>query len=396
MEFHAWMTTESIGVIMTQQDRQQQEEGRPGLEFFQSGPGKLMYYLIFYLGCPMMTLLAISTNAINIVVFLRGGLNDGMAINFLGLAVSDLLYNVFYFMGRNLNTMHSVFHERPYLNTRHLAYICAKHGRLWFNVSILLTVFAAIQKCACIAIPLTFRNFFTPRKSAIAVLGIYVAVVTFFLPFLAIDQLKPYTERSTNRTRLGYSLRDRKLGIKISRFMTYANKILLPYICQGIVIVCVFTMTIKLRRAAEIRRKMTSTTNNGANEDVSDVPAQPKNNQKEKIPHESDKTNKTNDNVLSSKELRVIRSVNILCGIFIAGTTPQTLIGAFDMAFTEFGDKALYASVYFFSSGLQQLLEIMSTAVNVFVYYRFNSKYKRTFSTLFSCCLCIREAEGDK
>ncbi|GFS03530.1 hypothetical protein ElyMa_001152300 [Elysia marginata] len=142
------MSTESMQqfLVTKQPQPQAQHAGPAELVFFQSGPGKLIHTLIYYLGCPVMMLVAISTNLINVAVFLRGGLRDGMAINFLGLTISDLLYNMFYFMGRLLNAVQSVFDESPYLNTRHLSFIFAKYGRMWFNVSILLTVFAAIQK----------------------------------------------------------------------------------------------------------------------------------------------------------------------------------------------------------------------------------------------------------
>ncbi|GFR89024.1 chemosensory receptor C [Elysia marginata] len=345
------------------------------LDVFQTAPGKLISTFIYYLGCPVMMLVAISTNLINVTVFLRGGLRDGMAINFLGLTISDLLYNMFYFMGRLLNAVQSVFDESPYLNTRHLSFIFAKYGRMWFNVSILLTVFAAIQKCACIAIPLTFRNFFTPRKSAITVLTIYVGVVAYFLPYLTLDQLRPYTERGTNRTRLGYWLRNEELAVRIDKFVTYANRIVLPYVSQGIVIVCVFTMTLKLRSAAKTRQKMTSARGDlDLNKATSEAHIET---------HNPDIVDKNKGSALSSKELRVVRSVNILCFVFVAGTTPHSIIEAFSLAIDTFDDMGRNRSLYFFLQGLQQIIEISSTAVNIAIYYHFNSKYRRTFKALF-------------
>ncbi|RUS70062.1 hypothetical protein EGW08_022177 [Elysia chlorotica] len=379
METHFWMTTDSVRADLQQT---QANHGGNNVVFFDSGPGKLLHSLIYFLACPVMMLVAISTNLINVTVFLRAGLNDGMTITFLGLAVSDLLYNVFYCMGRLLNAVHSVFGSRPYLNTFHLSYIFAKHGRMWFNVSVLLTVYAAIQKTACIAIPLTFRSFFTRRKSAITVIAIYLAVVTYFLPFLTLDQLQPYMERGTNRTRLGYSLRNRNMAGKIQDFVTYANRIILPYVSQGIVVICVIVITFKLRSAAETRRKMTST-NNDCDTDLNDETVGSVGDEKGKKNAESGRTNNSGSGVLSLRELRVIRSVNILCAIFIAGTTPQTIIGAFNLAFPEFGDFGAYYSVYTFTQAFQQLMEITSTAVNILVYYHFNSKYRRTFEAIF-------------
>ncbi|KAK3722055.1 hypothetical protein RRG08_035196 [Elysia crispata] len=383
METLSLVTTESLQLTVRDHLQQMPVSKGAALEFFDSGPGKSIHTFLYFLGCPVMQLLGISTNLINVTVFLRAGLSDGMAVTFLGLAGSDLLYNVFYFMGRLLNAVHTVFEERPYLNTFHLSYILAKHGRMWFNVSILLTVFAAVQKCACIAIPLTFRNFFTARKSAITVLAIYVAVVTYFLPFLTLDRLRPYKEQGTNRTRFGYSLRNANLASQIGDFVTYANRIILPYVSQGIVIICVVTMTFKLRAAAQARRKMTSTSD-ASDADLNDVTSAPEGDRRTtKKSGGSSKTTYGSNNVLSSKELRVIRSVNILCGIFIAGTTPQTIIGAFRLAYSEFGDFGRYYSVLTFTQGFQQLMEIMSTAVNILVYYHFNSKYRRTFDAIF-------------
>ena len=386
-----WLTTFTVQGI-THAQKQIYPEDQSALEFFASGPGKSIHTFLYFLGCPVMQLLGMSTNLINVTVFLRAGLSDGMAVTFLGLAVSDLLYNVFYFIGRLLNAVQRIFQEKPYINTLHLSYVLAKHGRMWFNVSILLTVFAAVQKCACIAIPFTFRHFFTRRKSAITIVSVYVTVITYFLPYLSLDRFLPYTERRTNRTRLGYSLRDRKLAERIDDFVTLANRVVLPYVSQVLLIICVLIMTLKLRSAAEARRKMTSV-NSGSDAGLSGVTSGPPSDQRARMNPDSDKTTNDSKNILNPKELRVVRSVNILCGVFIAGTTPQTVIEALALAFGDFGDFGRYSSLYYFTQGVQQFIEITGTAVNILVYFHFNSKYRRTFLTLFRCNI---DASNDK
>ncbi|GFO09781.1 chemosensory receptor a [Plakobranchus ocellatus] len=375
METDDWATTESS----LSDVKNTHGDDFIDVDFFVSGPGKWIHTAVYFLLCPLMMVFGIVTNCINLTVFIGGGLNDGMTINFLGLTISDLLYNVFYFTTRTLNSISSVFEESPYLNTLHMAFIMAKYGRMCFNVSSLLTVFAAIQKCACIAIPLTFRNFFTARRSTMVVLSIYIGVITYFLPYLSMDQLRPYQERFTNRTRLGYSMRNRDLGLAVDFVVGYSNRIVLPYVSQSLVVVCMVTMTVKLRAAANTRRKMTSSST--ADTEETDVPPD---SQRDATSTSTVAKKAGNTTVLSSKELRVIRSVNILCCVFIAGTTPQTIIEICDMAFDTFSDRGLHSPIYFFVRGIKQLLEVASTAINIVVYYRFNTKYKRVFQSIFA------------
>ena len=150
------------------------------VQFFNTLPGKWLYWSTNYMVGPAITTLCILFNIINIVVFLAVGLRDGASVIFLGLSISDMLYCSFSLINRILRSLASILGQHSYLRLPHLTHIIIHYYRVFFDISILITTFAGVQKCACVAIPLTFRKFFTFRKSVCTIILIYVCTLLYY------------------------------------------------------------------------------------------------------------------------------------------------------------------------------------------------------------------------
>ncbi|KAK3764162.1 hypothetical protein RRG08_044091 [Elysia crispata] len=276
---------------------------------------------------------------------------------------------------------------------------------MWYVISVLLTVFAAVQKCSCIALPLMFGHFFTSRRTSVVIITIFTVTIAYHLPSLSLYRWNEYLDHRRNRTRLGYGWVNRPLGLKLNIITDWINFITVPFTSEGVIIVCVIIMTVKLRQAATTRLAMTagsSTTHKGGKKSAHSVIPDPKNqrvgtvsSENENYPQQNlgsqgtDKAIVNPNDILNPRELRVIRSAYLICVIFIVGTLPYLVITACNLVyrpmFSDYGESTFYYTV----KGIQDIIYVSSTAANILVYYKFNTKYRKAVNTMFSC-LCSK------
>ncbi|KAK3781333.1 hypothetical protein RRG08_018960 [Elysia crispata] len=345
------------------------------VHFLDTHSGKWSRWSLNYMLVPAVYLLGIFSNIVNISIFIKAGVKDGASVIFLSLSISDMLYSSFYLINRILRFLQFILDQHPYVRLAHLAFVIGPYSQLFFNVSILITLFAGVQKCACVAIPLTFRNFFTFRKSVVTLISIFACMVIYYLPRLCLSYVEIRHDPQFNRTRLMAKMLNFTMAITLSRIMKSVNRVSLPIVAELILIFCVCVMTYKLRQAAITRQSMTSSmAQEGKTADVKEGNAS------------------GSGSSLSKKELRVIRSVNIVCAVFVAGTAPRCIIEACDLAFKDFGDFSTHQSLYNFINSLQELIISLSIAANIIVYYKFNTKYRETFFVIASCF--VKDAEN--
>ena len=339
--------------------------------FLNTYSGKWFRWSISYMLVPVINLVIILSNMVNIAIFLKVGVRDGASIIFLALSLSDMLYSSLYFVNATLRGSQFLLGKHPYVRLAHLAFVIGPYRRMFFDISILITIFAGIQKCACVAIALTFRNFFTFKKSAVTLVSISFCATVYYMPQLCNVYMGARLDHSLNRTRLMVKMSNYGMARTLQRISKSINRVSLPIIAEIILIFCVSVMSYKLRQAADTRQAMKSGTDivvqGGQSADTKEVSGDSKGSN------------------LSKKELRVIHSVNIVCAIFIAGTAPRCFIEACDLALEDFGDYTVPQSLYNFLNSFQEVIIGLSTAANIVVYFKFNSKYRETFLGVFSC-----------
>ena len=399
----------STGPILFVNITEGQTFPQTSLGFLQTAQAVLLRRSLYYIVNPTILSASVVANSINVAMFITMGLSDGMSCLFLALSVSDLL-NCSLMLGERISGALQVFgKQEPYVNLLALSFIFSRNANTWHIVSTLLTVFAAINKCACVTFPLTFRFFFTRRRSIFVIVAIKASVVISYSPLFYIDRLGPYFDGRLNRTRIGYQTRSRKLYRETADYYLFAHFTCLQFTALCVTIMCVVVMTFKLKEAARMRQNMKAGRSkesdlgtkkkqcgsSGAAEEKVGVPMEAKGPDNRSEVQEKELLSETGDGagggssakdqVFSSRELRVLSSVNLTCAIFIGGTAPYVMLTAFALFLPSFDHRGQDRTLYHIVKSSQDIWYYGSTAINIFVYYKYNSKYKHAFNSIFGC-----------
>lgn len=151
-----------------------------------------------------------------------------------------------------------------------------------------------------------------------------------------------------NRTLLGLIFTEDRENVEKISFAI--NNFSLPFVAFVIIVVCTFTLVLKLNRATQWRKKSTS-------------PAQV-------------------DNV-TSRNQKVAMMVVMISTLFIACFIPLS-ITMLAVAFNpdlSLGGK--YVNISIIIGGLDFVLESINSSGNIFIYYHMSIRYRSTFRQIF-------------
>ena len=105
---------------------------------------------------------------------------------------------------------------------------------------------------------------------------------------------------------------------------------------------------------------------------------------KQNLEWRNEAAKQSNKNARSLKETKAARCVAAICTVFIMCFTPNVALVLTSLVYPKFYQHdpylgALMRALYAISS----LLQVLSSAVNIVVYYRMGTKYREVFSSLF-------------
>lgn len=303
--------------------------------------------------------LGVLTNIINILVFSKIGLTDSATVVLFGLAVTDLGFLFLSAVSQVLDILDSTVGLRPIEPFKHFAFQVVWWYVMFYDATIILTVFSAVQKCACVAMPLTFKSIFTTSRSVIITVVIYTIVFIYYLPIFTSPGTWTKFDYSRNWTRLyNYYYPQNTLAYSVVHMF---SRVVLPFVSQVIVLLCMIVLIYKLIEAQRNRRNM------GIGMEASGSI----NNQ---LSQQSYKNN--------SREIRAIQTITLVSAIFVVCNMPDILITFTSKFFPEFGDTRKYEGAYKLCSAIQDVFGVTNSAVNIFVYLKYNSRYRRKFQEI--------------
>ena len=94
----------------------------------------------------------------------------------------------------------------------------------------------------------------------------------------------------------------------------------------------------------------------------------------------------SNRNCGSLKETKAARCVAAICTIFIMCFTPNVALIFFGIVYPEFTPHNPYlGSLSVVIYAISSMLQVLSSAVNIFVYYTMSTKYREVFKAIFYC-----------
>lgn len=319
----------------------------------------------------VLSLLGVLSNIINIRVFVAMGLSDGVTISFLALAIFDLIYLIAS-LSLGTSVAFSVFEMRSSTRFKIDAYglsiFIAGVMILISQINVLTTTFLAVARCMCVAKPLQFKNTFTRGRALLFMVGFAVFAVVVYTPVLTNMAMVEGFDKFANMTRPTLWVSPMRETIKEIIWMI--TGMLLPLGSQFIIIFCVVIMSRSLRAASKFRFSSTATQGRAAYED---------NTKGRSSLNEGGRTDGDSNAVsdkLSGKDLRVIQQVVLISVVYIVCNTPKILVSVVTTLEQEFTIGRRYSRLYLCVNGFRMHFEILNSAVNFIIYYRYNTKFR--------------------
>ena len=354
--------------------------------------GVYMGFMDFYAPASLLlTPIGIATNVINIVVFFKTGSKDNVTISLLALSMSDLAFlviispHIIYIGVTHLVQMRLGLPLNWLVDITILWVPFYWYAFLFYDTSTLITVYISVVRCACIALPFKVKDMFTSRGALITFLAFFICVFFLRLPMFIKKRFVRIIDRSTNSSKVVVTEFDD--GGLADTINDIVSRNIQPWSCFIIVIACLVVMVTKLRASAKFRS--TSAANGSVN--VEDGPLSSSKAGDESVAEmesTANKDEKSRSQVMSSREVRVLRSVILVAFIFVICQVPFMVYSLTRRLQSEFDDTAGYGKIsryinlFSVASFTSNFFAFLNATVNIAVYYNHNSRYRQCFRAL--------------
>ncbi|KAK3775402.1 hypothetical protein RRG08_002648 [Elysia crispata] len=223
---------------------------------------------------------------------------------------------------------------------------------VFYETSILITVYISVVRCACVALPFTVKNIFTSRKAIFTFITFFICLLLLRIPVFMTKRIVREFDPISNTTQVVYrELDDGGLTEKL------LNRNILNWASIVIVIACLVVMVTKLRASVRFRSSAgvthsaeTHTDNRDVAQAISSEQYTGKRTSETKSCRQTSQT-KTffkgkklpsseaeKQQMLSNKEAQVVRAVILVAAVFVTCQTPlmaYTLARRFESEFNN-------------------------------------------------------------
>ncbi|GFN86117.1 chemosensory receptor c [Plakobranchus ocellatus] len=314
-----------------------------------------------------VSIFGVVANIINIKTFLvMQAFGDGVTLTFLLLSVSDLLvcfHSAVICIGTFLATQESKWHSQiiDSETTGHnfpVDPICAcifglNMFQLFNLFTILLTVFLAVARCLCVMYPLKFQNIITVRKTLLVSAIFIVTSLGIRLPLITHGGVSFNFDPRINATRYILWMHPNRETIKDMLWISVDAPVCVG--AQVVLSVCIIMMAKVLKAASKFRSRTSI-----ANDSKLD-----QSNSKQKF---------------SPKDARIVKQLVLVSCIFIFCNTPKLIAFLATTVESNFDLGRRYQKFYQVSMAIVVTVDTINSSANIFVYYFFNSKFRRIWT----------------
>ncbi|CAG5136067.1 unnamed protein product [Candidula unifasciata] len=297
------------------------------------------------------------TNLLNIMVFLKLGLADGIMVAFFSLAVADFHYLFIFLISILLEMAEKYFGLKTYVNLTYVGLVVMYCSLMFLDISVFVTIYISVQKTCCVAVPFIFKIIFTRSRSIYIIACIYIATSVYYLPLIArfSGEFKVIYFPLVNKTRVQFIFTPSVIAM--TNVYTTISKTILPMISQAVILICLVVMCAYLKKIITFRRSANMFQN--------------------KDGHRKQKDRTDN------KEIRVTQAVIVVATAFVIANLPLVLIYSVNLSLPEFSNLGHYRNLFRLCGDISDTLFILSSSVNILVYVKFNTKYRLQFRSLF-------------
>ncbi|CAL1534769.1 unnamed protein product, partial [Lymnaea stagnalis] len=297
--------------------------------------------------CSIVAIFGIVSNVVNIAVFYRQGLNNTVNISFTGLAISDLgsLVSLLWFdicvspLFRTLNV--------PFLPLE-VQHLTGGWPRGCFaRVTNWITVFITAERCLCITAPLKVNKIITPKRVTAILILIYVFMIVPLIPEYTTAYLDWKVVEGTNVTLFGLKFTADRPNVEGLASLIYFIYIFMAYF--GVVFLTCL-LIYKLKKKTKWRTKLTSQSKQSES--------------------------------LSSRDKKTINMVIVIAIVFIVCCAPSIILHVIPYIVPGYGVVGAHSNFFFMCWSFGFLFEAVNASVDIILYYRMSSKYRRTFQDI--------------
>ena len=328
--------------------------------------GKILYIAEMYqirqilsYAWPAIILFGFVANIINIVVFLKTGAKDNVTILLISLSFSDLAFLIFitpvvcgFVIDILIRSFKWPFHKFLLLFLPYWPAIT------FYDISAFISVSLGVMRCACVAMPLQFKVVFTKSRTIKWVFFLLVLAFSLRMPLLSMSRITWRTNIMTNMSAPYLVSVNRASMTRVNDILNRGFMIWFNYVTM---ITCVIVLSYNLSRASKIRQSCAV-----------------------KLPQSCDQaSNNGAVQGMSAKDLQVVKSVVLVCSIFIMSQLPSVMLSTTRLIYPEFDDDASLAHLFGTFSQINNTCAYLNASINIFVYYNYNSKYRSVLNSFF-------------
>lgn len=290
----------------------------------------------------LVCLFGITTNTINIVVFLKQGLDNTVNISMFAIAVSDLCGLVtLEWLNINVN---------PFMENADLPFEPSEVQTLtggwphacFLQITIWITVFVTAERFVCVAVPLKVKLYFTPFKTTAIIIAICLMTALSVAPEYISFYFGEKFIRARNETRIG--LKVRSVSKELAGIQSVLTSVI-GFVSFIVLIIFTFLLVIGLRRRLNFHRRITL--------------------DEEKI------------QAMSMRDRKTMKLVITLAFLMIICAMPGMILTILGYFVSEFG-YILNAATW----SVAFLAEAINSSVGIFLFYKMSSKFRRKVQEL--------------
>ncbi|GFS07104.1 chemosensory receptor A [Elysia marginata] len=299
---------------------------------------------------PVIILFGLLSNVINITVFLKAGALDNVTILLIALACSDLIFLAFISTHMSGFLIFALVKLNPWpFDPRILIFLLYWPANTAYDVSCFHAVSLGVIRCACVAMPLKFKLVFTKSRTIKWSMFLVVLAVLLRIPVLTVFRVAWRTDPATNVSSLYLTSVNRGSMERVNDFL---NRGIVMYLAYITMITSVTILSFKLYQASKIRQSCVKGPQTLGQ--VSDKPAA---------------------QGLSARDLQVVKSVVLVCSIFILAQLPFILSATVRLINPEFDENKMYADLSYIFMQVSLTFYQLNASINIFVYYNYNTKF---------------------
>lgn len=331
--------------------------------------------------------LGVITNCMNIIAYAVIGFQDYATIYFFALSVSDLV-SIVIFLAITVSCLIKIHVPDLPVNIFDLVYILSSYLNIVNDISSVLKTYIAIQQGCCVALPFHVKHLFTRRRNTAIVVSVYMFCIACYLPSVCLKSLREVTDPSTNRTEIALYLTNG--WIPADSFVIIFNRTILICTCHILILISLLIIasglsaSLRYQQHALVGDYSKIDPRNGRRDDLQKPDLTPTDMDQNTAQYTVQGQLQPVERKLhwKSKELRILKQVTMVSGIFFACNIPAVVIAIANRVVPDFEYRDIYNNLIWVLFTCSYFARLLNSSTTYFIYCHFNSKFSETVRKL--------------